>query len=43
MMSDEWITDDDVDYYFENLKDEFQWFKLLKQKLTNLWRQNINP
>ena len=38
---DGWITDDDVDYYYENLKDEFQWFKLLKQKLTNLWWQNI--
>ena len=38
---DGWTIDDDVDYYFENLKDEIQWFRFLKQKLTNLWWQNI--
>lgn len=38
---DGWTTDDDVEYYFENLKDEIQWFRLIKQKLTNLWWQNI--
>ena len=38
---DGWTIDDDVDYYFENLKDEIQWFRFLKQKLTNLWWQNF--
>lgn len=38
---DGWMTDDDVDYYFESIKDEIEWFRFLKQKAINLWWQNI--
>lgn len=38
---DGWMTDDDVDYYFESIKDEIEWFRFLKQKLSNLWWQHI--
>lgn len=38
---DGWTTDDDVDYYFESLKDEIEWFRFIKQRIINLWWQNI--
>lgn len=38
---DSWTTDDDVEYYYESLVDEIEWFRFLKQKLTNFWWQNI--
>lgn len=38
---DGYCTDDDVDYYFESLKDEIEWSRFIKQKLHNLWWQNI--
>jgi len=38
---DGWMTDDDVEYYYENLKDEIEWFRFIKQKLFNIRWQNI--
>lgn len=38
---DGWTTDDDVEYSFESLKDEIEWFRFMKQKLINIWWQNI--
>ena len=38
---DGWITDDDMDYYYESIKDEIEWSRYLKQKLYNLWWQHI--
>jgi len=38
---DGWMTDDDVEYDYESLKDEIELFRFIKQKLTNLWWQNI--
>lgn len=38
---DGWMTDDDVEYNFEIITYKIEWFKYLKQKVTNLWWQNI--
>ena len=38
---DGWMTDDDVEYNFEIITYKIQPWRYLKQKLTNLWWQNI--
>ena len=38
---DGWMTDDDVEYEYETLKDEIQLFRFIKQKLINYWWQHI--
>lgn len=38
---DLYTTDDDAQYDFERLTHKIQWVRFLKQKLTNLWWQNI--
>lgn len=38
---DGWMTDDDVDYYYAALHDKIEPWRWFKQKVTNLWWQNI--
>ena len=38
---DGWTTDDDVEWDFQTITYKIEWFRFLKQKLTNLWWQNI--
>lgn len=38
---DGWMTENDIEYTFETITYKIEWFRFLKQKMINLWWQNI--
>lgn len=38
---DGWMSDDDVDYYYDHIERHFAPFQFLKQKISNIWWRSI--